>query len=71
MPDECPQHDCPKCGIRMTDRQCLTCKKRSGKPVTVRFCSLCDGGPMEITDSEIVDHVKNMIEGYWKKKQIN
>lgn len=63
--DECPNHICPKCGVRMTNRQCLTCKRKDGTPVRVRFCADCDGGPIVIDNPAIVETVKRKVDEFW------
>jgi hypothetical protein len=58
-PDECPYHDCPQCGVRMTNRECLTCKRKDGTPVRVLFCAKCDGGPILVTDWQNTGRASN------------
>lgn len=51
-PDACEYHKCPRCDVQMTNRECLTCKRKDGTPLSVRFCARCDGGPIVITREE-------------------
>ncbi len=68
--DTCPNHDCYKCGVRMTSRECLTCTDAKGRPIRVRFCAECDGGAIVIDDPKTVQTFKEKVDEFWSRPRV-